>query len=299
MKRKIASILSAVILIVSLTSCTIGGGGKGNGNGKGIPKNTNPSETTLPKLLPGKPSHDLSKVDVFKTFDDYTVADIDKPWGSTHKLKMAKGDVDNFFIYFALDRNNNMLNENMNNMSTVTSPRVKVYACEDKPGYITYEVNYEQIVPIYSRQPISGVSRSLFFYHNVSYVDFYSGSTFPVIDLTPEINSFGITGNVIYKGKKYELGYYEFRSQESADVVAKNEGSSRIIKETIKLKSTAYFIVPEWYDGILMCVYIANDTNRPVAEILADSSTALEQPGPFGDDENIDDYVFFGISGPQ
>ena len=63
--------------------------------------------------------------------------------------------------------------------------------------------------------------------------------------------------------------------------------------------STSYFIVPEFYDGLLMCVYVANDTGRSVQELLEENSPDFCPPEPFGDDENPDDYVFFAITAPK
>lgn len=298
MKKKILSILLISALTLGLASCTKPGG-NGNGTGTTTDKGdgTDPSQETH-LYGPGKPSHDFSQVDVTTVFKDFYVNDFDKPWGTVNELRMASGNIDNYFIYLALDGNNNQLNENLNVMSTVTSPRVKVYAA-DEPGYIIYEVKYEQLIPIYSKQPSSGVRRSLYFYHNVCYVDYYSGTMFPTVNLTPDVDSFGITGNVIYKGNKYKLGVYEYREREDVDKSASYSGSDTIVRHTIKLKSTTYFVVPEWYDGILMCVYVANDTNRPASEILSEGETAnLEEPTAFGEEDNINDYVFFGITGP-
>ena len=71
------------------------------------------------------------------------------------------------------------------------------------------------------------------------------------------------------------------------------------MKETIKLHSTSYFIVPEFYRGILMCVFVANDTGTPLSEIMDDNTPYFVPPTPFGEEENPDDYVFFSITAPK
>ena len=48
-----------------------------------------------------------------------------------------------------------------------------------------------------------------------------------------------------------------------------------------------------------MCVYVADDTNKPLSEVLEDDSPYLIEPGYFNDTENPDDYVFFGINAPK
>jgi hypothetical protein len=212
---------------------------------------------------------------------------------------MVSGDVDNYFVYFSLDRNDNQVNENLNYISTVTKPSVRAYASEAEPGYIIYEVSYDQVFPIHSREP-AVVNTSFFSYHNVGFVDYYTGRKFPAVNLSTQIDSFGVTGNVFYKGEKYHMGYYEFRTQEEVSGSRENaDGGYVFLRQVIKLHSTSYFIVPEFYRGILMCVYIANDTDTPLSVIMDDNTPYFVPPTPFGDEENPDDYVFFGISAPQ
>ena len=253
-----------------------------------------------PVIPMGKPSHDLSKVDVKATYDDFYVEDFSKPWGSDKNLRLVNSDVDNYFVYVSLDAGNNMVNENLNYMSTVTKPTIQVYRNEDYPGCLIYEVNYEQIFPIYSRQPSSYYYSSFFSYHNVEFIDFYTGTVIPSVYLSTSINSFGVTGNFVYKGEKYRLDYYEFRHSEVEKSERKTESSgTELLSETVKILSTSYFIVPEFYDGLLMCVYVANDTGRSVQELLEENSPDFCPPEPFGDDENPDDYVFFAITAPK
>ena len=303
MKKQLATVLAISVLSLTLTSCKGFGGGKGGNNPFDDDNNTsNPTATgtTEPYKLPyGKPSRDLSTVDVFETFDDVYIDDFDEPWGVSQNLRMVSGNVDNYFVYFALDRNNNQVNENLNFISTVTQPDVKAYALEDDPGYIVYEVQYDQIFPVYSREPVN-VSTSFFTYHNVAFVDYYTGKKFPTVNLSTQIDSFGVAGNVIYKGSKYHIGYYEFRTQE---IIANNTESAGdgyvFLTETLKLHSVSYFIVPEFYRGLLMCVYVANDTNTPLQDIMDDNTAYFTPPTPFGEDENPDDYVFYGITAPK
>ena len=253
-----------------------------------------------PVIPMGKPSHDLSKVDVKATYDDFYVEDFSKPWGSDKNLRLVNSDVDNYFVYVSLDAGNNMVNENLNYMSTVTKPTIQVYRNEDYPGCLIYEVNYEQIFPIYSRQPSSYYYSSFFSYHNVEFIDFYTGTVIPSVFLSTSINSFGVTGNFVYKGEKYRLDYYEFRHSEVEKSERKTESSgTELLSETVKISSTSYFIVPEFYDGLLMCVYVANDTGRSVQELLEENSPDFCPPEPFGDDENPDDYVYIAITAPK
>lgn len=298
MKKRLAAISTILVLSMLLSSC----GQPGNSKKKKPFDDDTSSSVPIPTpVIPmGKPSHDLSKVDVKATYDDFYVEDFSKPWGSDKNLRLVNSDVDNYFVYVSLDAGNNMVNENLNYMSTVTKPTIQVYRNEDYPGCLIYEVNYEQIFPIYSRQPSSYYYSSFFSYHNVEFIDFYTGTVIPSVYLSTSINSFGVTGNFVYKGEKYRLDYYEFRHSEVEKSERKTESSgTELLSETVKILSTSYFIVPEFYDGLLMCVYVANDTGRSVQELLEENRPDFCPPEPFGDDENPDDYVFFAITAPK
>jgi len=297
MKKRLSAISSILVFSLLLSSC----GQPGNGKKKPFDDdNTTPSTAVPTPVIPmGKPSHDLAMVDVKATYDDFYVEDFSKPWGADKNLRMASSDVDNYFVYVVLDSNNNQVNENLNYMSTVTKPTIQVYRDEDYPGCLVYEVNYEQIFPIYTKEP-DYYYTSFFSYHNVEFIDFYTGTVIPSVYLSTSIDSFGVTGNFIYKGEKNRLDYYEFRHSEVEKSDAKSDGNgSVILSQTVKIMSTSYFIVPEFYDGLLMCVYVANDTDRPVQELIEENNPDFCPPEPFGDDENTDDYVFFAITAPK
>jgi hypothetical protein len=96
------------------------------------------------------------------------------------------------------------------------------------------------------------------------------------------------------------MSCYEFREQEVLNSNYEQLEDGRVLlTETVKLTSTNYFIVPKGYDGIVMFVYVANDTNTPLADVLADDNPYFTEPGIFGDDEDPNDYVFIGINAPQ
>jgi len=303
MKRKIATLLVTSLLAMSLASCAGFGTGEttkfGNDNGViGGPTDDDTDETTKGTVHPGKPSHDLTRVDATQTFDDLYIDEFDTAWGENNKLRVVSGDVDNYFVYVALDSNNNLICENLNYMATVSKPSVVVYGA-DEPGYVIYEVKYTQTFPIYAKQP-AHVSTSFYSYHNVTFVDYYTGYQFPAINLSTQIDSFSVTGNVIYKGNKYHIGYYEYREQEILENTSEPAGDGDVfLKQKFLLRTTSYFIVPDFYDGILMGVFIANDTGTPVKELLEDDSPYFMPPAPFSKKENVNDYVFFGVNTPN
>ena len=298
MKKVLATILAVSTATLALTACNVGGTNKPN------PFGDDTDETTRETTEEVRPIFELSnlpRVDATESFGEYRVPDIDEPWGANQNLRMADGSIRNFFRDYAFDANGNLVNENLNTIATLSRPTVTCYDA-DKEGYVVYEVVYTQTFPICTKEP-SNVYSSFFAYHGVGFVDFYTGTTFPVINLSTQIDSFCVTGNVIYDGKSYHVSYYEYRSTDvmdssyEADTV--DPDNYHIERCTVKVSTTAYFVVPKGYDGILMYVYVADDTDRPIEQVLEEDNPYFQEPGIFGDDEIINEHVFFGINQPK
>ena len=118
--------------------------------------------------------------------------------------------------------------------------------------------------------------------------------------MSTQIDSFRVYGDVVYEGSRYNVAYYEYREDEviSSSYEYQDDGYY-INRTTVQITSTAYFLVPEGYDGILLYVYIGYDFDKSAEEVLADDDAYFTPPEFFGDDENLDDYVFFGINAPE
>ena len=299
MKKYLATILAVSVMAALLSSCDSGRGGYGGSSPFDDDDDIIPTTTgTQISIQPKHFSPDEVTVDAYERFDDYYVDNFKEAWGAKQDLKMAGLSVHSYFNYYSLDYNNNRTNVNLNFISTLNRPMVLSYPAEKK-GYTVYEVTYTQLFPIQTKE-FGGSARSFFSYHGVGYVDYYTGTTFPLINLSTQIDSFCVSGNVIYKGKTYEVSYYEFREQNllDSDAYSSNDGGT-IEATTIELTTTSYFIVPDGYDGILMYAFVADDTDTPLDEVLADDSPYFEAPGFFGDDENSDDYEFFLVTSPK
>ena len=293
MKRVLATFLTVTTAALAVTGCNAGGGGKVNPFGD----DDDFTHETTEEVRPIFELANLPPVDAHESFGEYHVKNFDQAWGANQKLRMSDGTIRNYFCDYAFDYNDNVVNQNLNFISTISRPTVTCFDA-DKEGYVVYEVVYTQMFPICTKEP-SSVYKSFFSYHGVGYVDFYTGTTFPVINLSTQIDSFSVTGTVVYEGKKYDVGYYEYRQDEFSDGETYGSEDGMIIKRySVQITSTSYFVVPKGYDGILMYVYVADDTNRPIEEVLADDNPYYEEPGIFGDDENINDYVFIGIQAP-
>lgn len=257
-------------------------------------------ETELPDFsVKRAPSHDLSRVDATENFSEVmNFDDYDEPWGAHQNLRMAHGTIHNYFSYYSLDYNQRQVNENYSDVSIISRPIVMEYP-SDEEGYVIYEVTYTQVFPVSSKEP-ANISSAFFSYHGVGFLDYYTGTIYPTVNLSTQIDSYGVHGDMIFQGSKDHISIYEFREQELLDSNIENVDNNMVmVRQTLRLTTTAYFIVPEGYDGIVMFVYVADDTDKPLDEVLAEDNPYLSEPELFGDDEDPDDYVFIGITAPQ
>ena len=298
MKKRLVAILLISALSLSATGCFGNTRNPFDDDDDDTKSTEEDPDAEYEEVRPVLDIDDLKRVDATESFGDYYVSDVSTPWGVGKDLKMADETVRNYFCDYCFDSSYNIVNENMNYIATVSRPLVTVYD-STIDGYLVYEVQYTQLFPICSREP-SYVSMSFFSYHNVGYVDFYTGATYPCINMSTDIDSFMVDGNVIYDGSSYHVAYYEYREDEvlSSSYEAQSDGWY-INRTTVQISSTVYFLVPEGYDGIMMYVYIGYDFDKSAEEVLADDDPYYEAPGFLGDDENLDDYVFFGITAPE
>ena len=294
MKKQISITLMAVIFALSLTSCATGRHSGGfdvfAGSGK------NDDYDTENYFYQGEPEYDYKDVDYNYHGEDIEIDTVDVPWGETHDLHMVNGPIQNYFRYYALDSNNNVINENLTDVSTISRPRVRAFPA-DKKGYVMYEVMYTQICPvntvIYGEKDYGSYK-----FYGVRYIDYYTGTMLPYLNVFEQNSSGGYDMNFIYEGERYYYGFYQFKVQvEENEEYTKDEDGNTIYTKTIKSTRTDYIIVPEDYDGLLLYVYVGEWTlSEPTERTYSKVPVNLLPIGPFNDEENIDDYVFFGIT---
>ena len=304
MKKQISMTLAAIIFALSLASCTVPGKGIDIPTGT---KDTDDDDDTDSFFYQGNPDYDYKNVDEFRDLGTYNLDTADVPWGETHDLRWVNGPIRNYFIYYTFDENDEINNENLNNISTISRPRVRVFPA-DKKGYVMYEITYTQSFPIRSFEQ-GYVSSSMYSFYGVRYIDYYTGTMLPYINVFNKDKSGGSEIEFVCDGESYTYGFYEFKAQQEEDEGYDTDEYGNIItKKTISVTRTDYVIVPEDYDGLLMSVYVAdwvsvpqdedgdgNDDNKnPNREPVT-----THDPEPFDDEENIDDYVFFGVTGPK
>ena len=303
MKKQISMTLAAIVFALSLTSCT------GTGKGIGIPTGTKDTDddNTDSFFYQGNPDYDYKSVDEFRDLGTHKLDTVDEPWGEKHDLRWVNGPIRNYFIYYTFDGNDEINNENLNNISTISRPRVRVFPA-DKKGYVMYEITYTQSFPVRSLEK-GHVSSSMYSFYGVRYIDYYTGTMLPYINVFDKDKSGGSEIEFVSGSESYTYGFYEFKEQQEEDEGYDTDEYGNIItKKTISVTRTDYVIVPEDYDGLLMSVYVADWVSQPQDED-GDGKDDKEKPNrepvtthdpePFDDEENIEDYVFFGVTGPK
>lgn len=302
MKKQISMTLAAIVFALSLTSCT--------GTGKGIfptgTKDTEDDDNADSFFYQGNPDYDYKSVDEFRQIDTYNLDPVDEPWGKTHDLRWVNGPIRNYFIYYTFNEYDEINNENLNNISTISRPRVRVFPADQK-GYVMYEITYTQSFPVRSLEK-GYVSSSMYSFYGVRYIDYYTGTMLPFINVFDKDKSGGSEIEFTCDGESYTYGFYEFKEQiEEEEGYDTDEYGNIITKKTISVTRTDYVIVPEDYDGLLMSVYVADWVSEPQDEDGDGDDNdkpnrdpvTIHDPEPFDDEDNIDDYVFFGVTGPK
>lgn len=310
MKKQISITLAAVILALSLTSCSgtgkegigwtgvhgssgrSGGTGSQTSSGSGGKSNDSDPES---KFYQGDPEYDFGEVEINYRWNDYTLDTVDVPWGETHDLHMVNGQIQNYFRYTAFDANDNICNKDLDNTATMSRPRVRAFPA-DKKGYVVYEVTYTQIYPI--RSIMYGTPESeMYEFEGVRYIDYYTGTVLPYLNVFERNGSGGLRMQFIYEGKRYNFGHYQFKVQDDGKrVFSKDEDGNTILTETVTVTRTDYLVVPEDYDGLLLYVYVGDWSSRPQVKVPIQSDVTAADTAHFDDEENLDDYVFFGIT---
>ena len=181
MKKQISMALAAVLFALSLTSCT----GPGKATSPFDDTDTDDESVTTTEgdsfFYQGNPDYDYKNVDEHRRLDNYVLDTVDEPWGETHDLHWVNGPIKNYFIYYTFNDYDEINNVNLNNISTISRPRVRVFPA-DKDGYVMYEVTYTQSFPIRSMEK-GPVSSSMYSFYGVRYIDYYTGTMLPYMNV--------------------------------------------------------------------------------------------------------------------
>lgn len=247
-----------------------------------------------------EPLHDLSSVELTMTFDDlYVEPFTGEPWVLENNIPFTNGNVNTYFSQFLTDSAGNEISADiLNNVATIYRPRVRHYPAE-QDGYTIYEITYSEVFPM-SAQPDYVINNmgTMWSYHNVGFLDYYTGTEYPRIDMSTDVDSVCVTGNVIYDGQTYTVSYYEFREDEDlTNEITYDEYGHEIWDLEVCIDSTVYIVVPDGYDGVVMYVYTACDPDMTFEEAMEGNEDEFHEAAVFGSDgeERIEDYAFLSI----
>ena len=102
-----------------------------------------------------------------------------------------------------------------------------------------------------------------------------------------------------YEDQTYTVYYYSYREcvTESDEVVTDEDGR-QIDEINVSVYYTTYFVVPDGYDGIVMCIY-TSDSEVTLEDAIEFNRADLLEPHIFGEDgsdESIEDFTFLNIA---
>lgn len=285
------------LLILSFISCTLSACGTDT-------TETTPSrsttETTRRQLRRTEPKHDLSIVDDSASFGDMNIEYDGTPWAEEHDLKFVNGDINTDYMQFLFNTSDNECsNSPTHTVETISKPVVISYP-SDREGYVIYEVDYSIMLPIdITVEP--DFSYYCSYYQSVRFLDYYTGYKYPALYMTENRMSFHVSGNVIYNGETYEVDFYQFREDEVLENSYSDlaDGSSDYHHVT-RINMTAYFVVPQGYDGMVMYADVSyqNMTVDEYMEHHYHTYNGVTETSIFGEGEDesfYDDYEFINI----
>ena len=292
--KRFTSILLATTLLFGcfLTSCSVNDDRDIDGT----------EETTLRRRHhddPLEPAHDFSVVDETMRFEDFFATAPETPWVLENNIPFTNGNIYEYYNQFLYkpSTRTQIPTTVYNSIATINRPVVRHYPAE-QDGYTIYEVSYIEYFPTRIGVPVSSDYDTTWYYHGVGFMDYYTGTIYPHIEMSSDINSFCVSGDVTYNGETYTVYYYEYRDQDVlVNEMTQDDDGNDIWEFEVTETETCYFIVPNGYDGIVMFVYSADDTYRTWDEIEAMNNPFFTPPSVFGDNgENIDDYTFISIA---
>lgn len=259
---------------------------------------TTAEETTTETTVREQPRYITDPVDMTYEFDTYNASPVDTPWVLENNIPFSHGNVNMYFTEFVTNSTHTEVipgSEIYNNVSTLLAPVVRHYPAEID-GYTVYEIDYSMVFPMSMFVPDNSGSNYYWRYHDVQYLDYYTGMQYPEINMTSSVDSFCVYGDVVYNGQTYTVYHYSYRDQESSPTETVDGDGGRTLNMTVTFNVTDYIIIPNGYDGIVMYIYTADDTSDSF-EVAYESNTATCYDNTvFGDNgELVEDYAFLNI----
>ena len=292
MKKTIALLLISSVLLVSCTTPDA--------------DDTDITDSSTDSLFGREiPHFDIDPVDVTEQFETFYAEPVDTPWVIENNIPFTHGNISTYFnqfvtIYTRDGKDEAAGSEIYNNTAVLYRPVVQHYPAEE-PGYTVYEINYTEVFPVSCFIPDSagdywGIS---FNYHSVAYLDYFTGMEYPSVNLSSNIDSFCVYGDVVYNDQTYTVYHYSYRSAEIANRVDTYDENGTYLEYEQIIYQTDYFIVPDGYDGIVMYVYTADDSDRSFEEVQEGDNPDFNSYNIFGEPGSevyIEDYAFISIA---
>ena len=248
------------------------------------------------------PQYLTDPVQETRSFGDYDAVAPDTPWVLENNIPFYTGPViDTYFNQFVTDYNltAEIPTTIYNNVATITRPSVRHYPAQE-PGYTVYEITYTETIPARALIPQVTSYNTIWSYHGVSYLDYYTGMVYPTIELSTDTDSYCISGNIHYNGQTYTVYHYAYRvSDFPTNEITTDANGNSIWEITNVVTITDYFIVPNGYDGIVMFIYTADDSDDSFEELMAYNTPFYTEPHLFGEpgfDETIEEHTFLNIA---
>ncbi|MBO7426115.1 MAG: hypothetical protein J6U23_10585 [Clostridiales bacterium] len=249
--------------------------------------------------------YDDSMVDVVQKFDTYYPDKFSVPWAEANNINFTSGNIETYYSQFIVDpydHDSEVAGSKIkNNVATIYTPTVKV-TDSIYEGYVDYEITYTEIFPMSATMPDGGSYSTSWCYHNIGFLDYYTGTKYPHINLTENIDSFHVYGDVVWKGETYSVSYYEFRSDEVTTNDYYSNGDGTYTWDLVsQINTTVVLTVPRGYDGMLMYVYVADDSDLGFDEFRENSDETFYDAAVFGkdpdaeEDEIPENYIFLSI----
>lgn len=247
------------------------------------------------------PLFETQSVDETMQFDTICADPVDTPWVLENNIPFTTSNyINTYFNEFVVSysQDSEIPTEILNNVATIARPTVRHYPA-DEPGYTVYEITYTESFPTRAVVPDNTSCSLSWWYHDVQYVDYYTGTLFPYINMDADTNSYCVYGDIVYDGQTYTVYHYSFRDYDVITDRRVTDSDGREVWEyTQEIYMTDYFIVPDGYDGIVMCVFTTDDSDLPYDELIAQSFPYYVEPHVFNDpayDDYLEDYQFWSI----
>ena len=251
---------------------------------------------------PTTPQYQTDPVQETRSFGEYEAVAPDTPWVLENRIPFYTGPyINTYFNQFVTDANltQEIPTSIYNNIATITRPSVRHYPAQE-PGYIVYEISYTETIPARALVPQVTSYNTIWSYHGVSYLDYYTGMVYPTIELSSDTNSYCISGNILYNGQTYTVYHYAYRESDiPVNEITTDDNGNSIWEITNDVTITDYFIVPDGYDGIVMFIYTADDSDESFEQLMAYNNPFYTEPHLFGEpgfDETIEEHTFLNIA---